>query len=60
MRGTKTRDDVRPNGQIRQSQIVTTFEPDAMVDWPDHAVIVGGLDHWSGWCEHRITEDLAS
>lgn len=53
----KTRDQVRPNGQIRQSQIVTTFGPGAMVDLPDHAVIIGGLDHWSGWREHRITED---
>lgn len=53
----KTRDQVRPNGQIRQSQIVTTFGPGAMVDLPDHAVIIGGLDHWNGWREHRITED---
>jgi hypothetical protein len=42
--GRKTRADVRPNGQIRQSQIVTTFGPGAIVDLPDHAVIVGGLD----------------
>lgn len=53
----KTRSEVRPNGQIRQSQIVTTFGPGAMVDLPDHAVIVGGLDHWNGWRDHRITED---
>ena len=38
-----------PAGQIRQSQIVTTFGPGAMVDLPDHAVIIGGLDHWSGY-----------
>ena len=53
----KTHGQVRPAGQIRQSQIVTTFGPGAMVDLPDHAVIVGGLDHWSGWRNHRITED---
>jgi len=53
----KTRAEVRPNGQIRQSQIVTTFGPGAMVDLPDHAVIVGGLDHWNGWRDNRITED---
>lgn len=35
-------------GQIRQSQIVTTFGPGALVDLPDHSVIVGGLDHWIG------------
>jgi pyruvate/2-oxoglutarate dehydrogenase complex dihydrolipoamide dehydrogenase (E3) component len=38
----RRRGDVRPAGQIRQSQIVTTFGPGAMVDLPDHAVIVGG------------------
>ena len=53
----RTRGDVRPHGQIRQSQVVTTFGPGAMVDLPDHAVIVGGLDHWSGWREHRIREE---
>lgn len=38
---------VRPDGQIRQSQVVTTFGPGAMVDLIDHAVLVGGLDFWS-------------
>ena len=47
----------RPAGQIRQSQVVTTFGPGAMVDLPDHAVIVGGLDHWSGYKERQIFED---
>jgi hypothetical protein len=37
----------RPSGSIRQSQIVTTFGPGAMVDLPRHSVIVGGLDDWS-------------
>lgn len=37
---------VRPEGQIRQSQLVTTFGPGAMVDLVDRAVIIGGLEHW--------------
>lgn len=37
---------VRPEGQIRRSQVVTTFGPGAMVDLIDHAVLVGGLDFW--------------
>ena len=45
----KRRGEVKPQGQIRQSQIVTTFGPGAMVDLPDYAVIVGGLDNWSGY-----------
>src|SRR5438093_5323627 len=54
---TRRRGDVQPHGQIRQSQIVTTFGPGAMVDLPDHAVIVAGLDHWTGYQSHPITED---
>ncbi len=53
----KRRGDVKPHGQIRQSQIVTTFGPGAMIDLPDHAVILAGLDHWTGYEEHPIVED---
>lgn len=38
----------RPHGQLRQSQIVTTFGPGALLDLPDYSVIVGGLDDWFG------------
>ena len=38
---------VRPHGQIRLSQILTTFGPGAMVDLPNHAVLIGGLDNWT-------------
>lgn len=53
----KKRGDFRPHGQIRQSQIVTTFGPGAMVDLPDHSVIIGGLDNWSGYRDHQVFED---
>jgi hypothetical protein len=43
----KKKQSVRPDGHIRQSQMVTTFGPGAMVDLVDHAVLVGGLDFWS-------------
>ncbi|HYO53156.1 hypothetical protein [Archangium sp.] len=36
----------RPHGQVRQSQVITTFGPGAMVDLPRHAVIIGGLECW--------------
>jgi hypothetical protein len=52
----KRRGDVRPHGQIRQSQIVTTFGPGAMIDLPEHAVMVAGLDHWSGYDDHPVPE----
>ncbi len=37
--------------------VVTTFGPGSMLDLPDTAVIVSGLDHWNydggeGWCRN--------
>ena len=48
-RGSKwgRKEHARPEGHIRQSQVVTTFGPGAMVDLVDQAVVVGGLDFWS-------------
>jgi hypothetical protein len=53
----KRRGNVKPAGQIRQSQIVTTFGPGAMVDLPDHAVIIGGLEYWTGYKQRPIEEE---
>lgn len=43
----------KPDGHLRQSQVVTTFGPGAMVDLVDRAVVIGGLEHWgasaAGW-----------
>lgn len=36
----------RAHGQIRRSQVVTTFGPGAMLDLPSHSVILGGLEFW--------------
>lgn len=44
--GATTATPARPDGEIRQSQLVTTFGPGAMVDLVDRAVVIGGLDHW--------------
>ncbi|MCC7406415.1 MAG: DUF1998 domain-containing protein [Bdellovibrionales bacterium] len=33
-------------GQIRKSQVITTFGPGALVDLPEHSVIIGGLNYW--------------
>ncbi len=41
------RPGARPHGQIRQSQLVTSFGPGSMMDLPDHSVMISGLDHWS-------------
>jgi hypothetical protein len=54
----------RPQGEIRQSQIITTFGPGAMVDLPDHSVLIGGLEMWEGAdkpvFEERLTTKLAT
>jgi len=36
----------RPPGQLRLSQLVTTYGPGAPVDLPDYSVLVGGLSEW--------------
>jgi MrfA Zn-binding domain len=51
---------VRPHGQVRQSQVLTTFGPGAMVDLPNHAVIIGGLEHWEGVSNQVFEERLTA
>jgi len=48
----------QPDGTVRQSQMVTTFGPGAMVDLLADAVLVGGLDFWSygEFAPHQIDE----
>ncbi len=43
----------RAHGQLRQSQVITTYGPGALIDLPRHAAIVGGLDTWPG--PHKLT-----
>lgn len=53
----------KPQGQIRQSQLVTTFGPGSMADLPNHSVLVAGLDFWSPGgetiSEPRLSQKLA-
>ncbi len=37
---------VRPHGQIRRSQAITTWGPGALIDLPTQSGIIGGLDTW--------------
>jgi len=52
----------RPHGQLRQSQVVTTFGPGATLDLPKCSVLVGGLEYWQGVedeiIEPRLVEKL--
>ena len=36
----------RASGSVRQSQVITTYGPGALIDLPEHSAIVGGLDTW--------------
>jgi hypothetical protein len=44
------------SGQIRRSQMITTFGPGAMIDLPLHSVIVGGLEHWTDQGRQQVHE----
>jgi hypothetical protein len=46
----------KPHGQIRQSQLITTFGPGSMLDLPDYSVLVAGLDYWSSDGREEIRE----
>ena len=41
---------------IRQSQLITTYGPGAMLDLPDHSIIVSGLQDWSLRRREKIDE----
>lgn len=49
---------VPPAGELRQSQVLTTFGPGAMVDLPEHAVLISGLEHWRGERKRIFEERL--
>ena len=46
----------RPPGRLRQSQVINTFGPGALVDLPNYSVLIGGLDHWSSAGQVEVHE----
>lgn len=52
----------RPHGQVRRSQLITSFGPGSMMDLPNHSVLISGLDSWSTGgdeiIEPRLVEKL--
>lgn len=36
----------RPEGELRQSQLITTYGPGALVDLVNDAILIPGLEHW--------------
>jgi hypothetical protein len=59
----KRKRGAKPHGEIRQSQVVMTFGPGAMLDLPNYSVLIAGLDFWSKGGEEiiepRLTGKLA-
>jgi hypothetical protein len=43
------KNNIQPDGELRQSQLLTTFGPGAMVDLPEQSVTIGGLSYWKGY-----------
>lgn len=41
---------------LRQSQVITSFGPGALVDLPNHSVIISGLGTWAGYRQSPISE----
>ena len=48
------------DGQLRQSQVITTYGPGALVDLPRHSAIMGGLDTWPKDLDEIVEPRLAS
>ncbi len=40
------KDDAKHVGDIRMSQVLTTYGPGALIDFPRDAAIMGGVNHW--------------
>ena len=47
----------RAHGQLRRSQVITTFGPGALIDLPDDSAIVGGLDTWGSASDLQEIEE---
>jgi hypothetical protein len=48
----------RQDGEVRRSQMVTTYGPGSMMDLLHQAVLVGGLDFWSwGYREKKLVPE---
>jgi hypothetical protein len=58
----KFKGQAKPQGEVRQSQLITTFGPGSMMDLPKHSVLVSGLDYWApgdSIPEPRLSQKIA-
>ncbi len=47
----------RPQGELRQSQLITTFGPGAMTDLPEHSVLIAGLESWGNAWDRTVIHE---
>ena len=45
MKGNKSQ---KADGELRSSQLITTFGVGSMVDLPNYSVLISGLSYWKG------------
>ena len=48
----------RAHGQLRCSQVITTYGPGSLIDLPSESAIVGGLDTWPSTTDLESIEEL--
>ena len=46
----------KPHGEIRLSQLISTYGPGALTDLPDHSVLISGLSFWRQGSQRIISE----
>lgn len=46
-KSSKSSKNQRPDGELRQSQMITTYGPGSLVDLVEDAILIPGLDYWS-------------
>ena len=53
----RSQNQTHPHGELRQSQLLTSYGPGSMVDLPNHSIIIGGLNQWFGYRDYPIYEE---
>lgn len=45
-----------PHGQVRRSQVLTTYGPGSLIDFPSDAILMGGIDTWGDPVKDQFQE----
>lgn len=47
---------IEPHGQVRRSQVLTTYGPGSLIDLPHDAILMGGIDTWGDPVKDQFQE----